>query len=62
MSFVPLRDPALRVVMRSGLENFLSKMATALSVTLGEAREMARVLLNENSNDNNTTDIGGRSS
>ena len=62
MSFVPLREPTARIVMRSGLQNFLAKMADALAISVDEALNLARVTLSEISDDDDgATDVQGRS-
>ena len=42
MSFVQLREPAARAVMRVGLRTFLFKMAAALGLTFTAARDLAQ--------------------
>jgi hypothetical protein len=48
--------------MRSGLQNFLAKMADALAISVDEALNLARVTLSEISDDDDgATDVQGRS-
>jgi hypothetical protein len=47
MSFVPLREPTARAVMRGALYSFLSKMAAALRLTQAATRDLARSVLSE---------------
>ncbi|WP_213773437.1 hypothetical protein [Bradyrhizobium sp. dw_78] len=58
MSFVRLRNVTARVVMRCGIENFLVKIAPALAISLDEARDLARIVLNETPEDDDASGEG----
>jgi hypothetical protein len=56
MSFVPLREPTIRAVMRAGLLHFIERTARALAITPAAADELARSILDERADDDNATE------
>jgi hypothetical protein len=61
VSFVPLREPAARAVMRGGLCNFISRMAAALGLTRAATRDLARSVLLETEQEVDQTEIDDES-
>ncbi|WP_315703057.1 MULTISPECIES: hypothetical protein [unclassified Bradyrhizobium] len=55
---MPLYQATARAVMRPGLQNFTERIAHALAISVDEARELARGILDEPASDqqNSTED------
>jgi hypothetical protein len=62
MTFVPLREPSARAVMRGGLRCFLATMAAALGLTFTAARDLAQSVLADDDQvlDHHSDDTGKR--
>jgi len=55
---IPLAEPAVRVVMRAGLMQFLRMVAAALGLTLASISDLARSVLADEEGDDPYRDDG----